>query len=89
MLCVIDDVEQLKVEVTKGEHIADAFIYNALIFRVLTGIQNILDAVARYCEDNYPSAAASRPDGRIYFHCYSFEREEIRTIHFLQRKIVG
>ena len=82
MQYVIDDAEQLKLEVTKGD---EGFIYNALVFRVMTGIQNVLDAVARYCEDQYPSAAA--PSVRVYFDRYSFEREEVRTIHYLQQKI--
>ena len=86
MQYIIDDTEQLKLEVTKGERDADAFLYNAMVFRVMTGVQNILDAVARFCEDTYPSAAP-RVDDRIYFDRYSFEREEIRTIHYLQKKI--
>jgi hypothetical protein len=81
MQYVIDDAEQLKLEVTKGD---EGFIYNALVFRVMTGIQNVLDAVARYCEDQYPSTA---PSVRVYFDRYSFEREEVRTIHYLQQKI--
>lgn len=83
MQYVIDDAEQLKIEVNKG---TEAFIYNALVFRVMTGIQNVLDAVARYCEDNYPSAVP-RPDDRIYFGRYSFEREEVYKISYLQKKI--
>ena len=83
MQYVIDDTEQLKLEVTKG---GEAFIYNALVFRVMTGIQNVLDAVARYCDDQYPSAAP-KADDRVYFDRYSFEREEVRTIHYLQQKI--
>ena len=83
MQYVIDDAEQLKLEVTKGD---EGFIYNALVFRVMTGIQNVLDAVARYCEDQYPSAAP-KVDDRVYFDRYSFEREEVRTIHYLQQKI--
>jgi hypothetical protein len=81
MQYVIDDAEQLKLEVTKGD---EGFIYNALVFRVMTGIQNVLDAVARYCEDQYPSTS---PSVRVYFDRYSFEREEVRTIHYLQQKI--
>lgn len=84
MQYVIDDAEQLKIEVTKAG--GDAFIYNALVFRVMTGIQNVLDAVARYCEDQYPSTAP-KADDRVYFDRYSFDREEVRTIHYLQQKI--
>jgi len=84
MQYVIDDAEQLKIEVTKAG--GDVFIYNALVFRVMTGIQNVLDAVARYCEDQYPSTAP-KADDRVYFDRYSFDREEVRTIHYLQQKI--
>ena len=83
MQYVIDDAEQLKLEVTKGD---ESFIYNALVFRVMTGIQNVLDTIARYCDDQYPSAAP-KADDRVYFDCYSFDREEVRTIHYLQKKI--
>jgi hypothetical protein len=54
----------------------------------MTGIQNVLDAVARYYEDQYPSAAP-KADGRVYFDRYSFDREEVRMIHYLQKKIAS
>ena len=81
MQVVIDDAEKLNLG--GGD-------YNvALIFRVLTGIQNVLDAVARYCDDQYPSAAPKEDDDRVNFERYSFEREEVHKIHYFQRKIAA
>lgn len=81
MQVVIDDAEKLNLG--GGD-------YNvALIFRVMTGIQNVLDAVARYCDDQYPSAAPKADDDRINFERYSFEREEVHKIHYFQRKIAA
>jgi hypothetical protein len=81
MQVVIDDAEKLNLG--GGD-------YNvALIFRVMTGLQNVLDAVARYCDDQYPSAAPKADDDRVYFERYSFEREEVHKIHYFQRKIAA
>lgn len=85
MQCIIDDSELLKLEVSKDH--PDAFIYNAFIFRTITGIQNILDSVTRLCNDLYPSA--SRGDANIYFNSYSFERGEVRKILYFRSKIQG
>ncbi len=53
MQYIIDDTEQLKLEVTKGELDADAFLYNAMVFRVMTGVQNILARWQNDCRGSF------------------------------------
>jgi hypothetical protein len=85
MSYIKDDSEKLQLELVK--HDADAWIYNALIFRVVTEVRNILDSVARYCENLYPSAAYTANNGDINFFTYTFERTEVQKIHYLQFKM--
>ena len=46
------DYKLLRNEITKGAD-ADAYIYNALIVRVILGIQSSLDAVSHCCHDHF------------------------------------
>ena len=46
------DYKLLRNEITKGAD-ADAYIYNALIVRVILGIQSSLDAVSQCCHDHF------------------------------------
>ena len=79
--CVKRDLNYLLLSRT------DAFEYNTLIFRIVTGLQSVLDMAARLCDDLLPSVDF-KDDDRIYFQKYEFCQSEWQGIRTLQQKLL-
>jgi hypothetical protein len=66
----------------------DAFEYNTLILRVISGLQSVLDMTARLCDDLLPSVI-NKDDDRIYFNKYDFCQSEWQGVRNLQQKLLA
>jgi hypothetical protein len=84
------DYKNLRNEITKGAD-ADAYVYNALIVRVILGIQSSLDAVSHCCHDHFRIESDTElPRGEnIYFHSYEFQHTQLRQIFALREALQG
>lgn len=85
------DYKNLRNEITKGAD-ADAYIYNALIVRVILGIQSTLDAVSHCCHDHFriEGDGTELPRGEnIYFHSYEFQHTQLGRIYALRETLQG
>ena len=56
---------------------ADPFIYNALCVRVTRGLQDLIDAIAHYCESKHPTNVEKE---KIYFQTYEFSGDNWKVI---------
>ena len=63
---------------------ADPFIYNALCVRVTRSLQDLMDAIAHYCESKHPTNIET---DKIYFQTYVFSGDNWKVID-TQSKII-
>ena len=84
--CVANDFACLRTEMVKGRD-ADARIYNALIVRVVLGIQQSLDAVANFCHQHERVDEEFEEHERIYFQSFAFEHTKRNNICKLREKL--
>lgn len=81
------DFNQLLHEVSLPQNSTE-WVYNALIYKVVTGMLNLLDSLARFCEDFYRQNSINDPPARlIYFQHYGLEHESLQPMKYFQRKL--
>ena len=86
--CIANDFALLRTEMVKGRD-ADARIYNALIVRVVLGIQQSLDSVANFCHqhERVDKNKGIKENERIYFQTFEFEHTKQNNICKLREKL--
>jgi hypothetical protein len=62
-----------------------AWAYNAYIYRVATGLQSLLDSIARFCSDVYGETLDSSE--KIYFDTFFFYLPDLQRVRVCQAGI--
>lgn len=79
-------IQQIQLELQAGE-VTSAWILNGYLLSIVPGLQNILDNIARLCQEEEPLEDFVSRD--IYFHEYRFTRATFVDLSHMQRCVAA